>query len=159
MALADVVQEAQEPCNGFLSPETIPEIEARHEALRESTTTELVSQGTDKAAIKHEIYLNLRYRGSDTTLMILKPEDGDWKREFIAEHLREFAFTPPGDREILVDDIRVRAIGVSSENSKDNETLEQELRNDNFAPVKADGVASETVRRTPSPHFVRCSMF
>ncbi|KAF9766020.1 hypothetical protein IL306_001612 [Fusarium sp. DS 682] len=144
MALADVIQESQEPCNEFLTAATLPKIEARHEYLVESTTAALMKQGTDKAAIKHEIYLNLRYCGSDTTLMILKPADGDWKREFIAEHLREFAFTLPGDREILVDDIRVRAIGISSENSKDNDILEKELQQDNFSSFKVESKATDT---------------
>ncbi|CAI6088235.1 unnamed protein product [Clonostachys chloroleuca] len=144
MALAEVVQEGQEPCNEFLTPETLPKIEARHTYLCETTAAELLKQGTDKSAIKHEIYLNLRYRGSDTTLMILKPADGDWKREFIAEHLREFAFTLPGDREILVDDIRVRAIGISTENTKDNDLLSRELKEDKFVAAKEASTASET---------------
>ena len=109
-----------------------------------------------KKAIKHEIYLNLRYRGSDTTLMILEPADGDWKREFIAEHLREFAFVLPEDREVLVDDIRVRAIGVSSENTKDNDALEKELREDNFAPVDASKVATKSVSFVPGLSFSSC---
>ncbi|CAK7221350.1 hypothetical protein SEUCBS140593_004541 [Sporothrix eucalyptigena] len=144
MALAEVVQEGQEPCNEFLTPETLPKIEARHALLCKTSAAELVKQGTDKSAIEHEIYLNLRYRGSDTTLMILKPADGDWKREFIAEHLREFAFTLPGDREILVDDIRVRTIGVSTENTKDNAMLSQELKQDKFSLVSAERAASNT---------------
>ncbi|RSL84839.1 hypothetical protein CEP52_016327 [Fusarium oligoseptatum] len=144
MALAEVVQEAQEPCNEVLTPETLPKIKARHEHLRKFGTDALIQQGVDHAAIRHDVYLNLRYRGSDTTLMILEPADGDWKREFIAEHLREFSFVLPADREVLVDDIRVRAIGVSTESTKDNEALEQELKGESFAPINADKLAAET---------------
>jgi 5-oxoprolinase (ATP-hydrolysing) len=145
MALAEVVQEAQEPCNEFLTAETLPKLAARHAELRSSTTAELRSQGVEESAITHELYLNLRYRGSDTTLMILKPADGDWKREFIAEHLREFAFVLPESREVIVDDIRVRAIGVSSEHSRDNEALEKELRETEFQDINEDKIATETV--------------
>ncbi|KAF4464230.1 hydantoinase B oxoprolinase [Fusarium albosuccineum] len=144
MALAEVVQEAQEPCNEVLTSETMPKISARHDHLRQTGTKALLDQGVDQAAIKHEVYLNLRYRGSDTTLMILEPADGNWKREFIAEHLREFSFKLPDDREVLVDDIRVRAIGISSESTKDNESLQQELQEDKFAPIKADKLAVGT---------------
>lgn len=155
MALAEVVQEAQEPCNEFLTAETLPRLNARHEELRQFTTNELVSQGVDRKAIKHEIYLNLRYRGSDTTLMILEPADGDWRREFIAEHLREFAFVLPEDREILVDDIRVRGIGVSSENTKDSEALEQELQEGNFEAIDEGKNSVETVTHSPLPFEVQ----
>lgn len=144
MALAEVVQEAQEPCNEFLTTETLPKLEARHEELRCWTSDELVKQGVEFSAIKHEVYLNLRYRGSDTTLMILKPADGDWRREFIAEHLREFAFVLPESREIIVDDVRVRGIGVSSQNSKDNEALATELGGE-FQEVNESKLATETV--------------
>lgn len=156
MALAEVVQEAQEPCNEFLNAETLPNLTLRHEHLREFTTRELVRQGIDKAAIKHETYLNLRYRGSDTTLMILEPADGEWKREFISEHLREFAFVLPQDREILVDDIRVRGIGVSSESTKDSEALEAELADDKTDIVNSGKLATETVSTSRSCYLISC---
>lgn len=144
MALAEIVQEAQEPCNEALSLEAMPRINSRHDQLRRITKAALIEQGVDESAIRFEVYLNLRYRGSDTTLMILKPSDGDWKKEFVAEHLREFSFVPPEGREILVDDIRVRTIGVSSESSKDCEALEKELRGE-FTPVQVSKMAVERV--------------
>lgn len=145
MALAEVVHEAQEPCNEVLSFETMPKIMDRHEHLRQMSTAALLEQGVEQKAIKHEVYLNLRYRGSDTTLMILQPSDLDWKKAFISEHLREFSFVLPEDREVLVDDIRIRAIGISSENTRDNETLTQELRGGDFVPLDVNKVAVETV--------------
>ena len=144
MALAEVVQEAQEPCNEVLSPETMPNIDSRHEELRQRTKASLIQQGVDEAAIKFEVYLHLRYRGSDTTLMILEPADKDWKKEFIAEHLREFSFVLPEDRQVLVDDVRVRAIGVSSESTKDCDSLAEEL-SATFEAVDAKKLAAETV--------------
>lgn len=159
MALAEVVQEAQEPCNEFLNAETLPTLKKRHEHLRDFTRQRLVSQGIDQDAIRHEIYLNLRYRGSDTTLMIREPAHGDWKKEFIAEHLREFAFVLPQDREILVDDIRVRGIGISSENTKDSEVLEAEMASDIFDIVDADNVATETVSPLTSDFVLQSNFF
>lgn len=144
MALAEVVQEAQDPCNEILTPETMPNINCRHEELRQRTKTSLIQQGVDEAAIKFEVYLNLRYRGSDTTLMILEPADGDWKKEFISEHLREFSFVLSEDREVLVDDIRVRAVGVSSESTKDCDVLSEEL-SATFKAVDMMKLAAETV--------------
>ena len=154
MALAEVVQEAQEPCNEVLTPETIPNIDARHEELRQRTKASLIKQGVDETAIKFEVYLNLRYRGSDTTLMVLEPSDGDWKKAFIAEHLREFSFVLPENREVLIDDIRVRAIGVSSESTKDCDALSDELLA-SFEPVDMKKLATETVREATANHTGR----
>lgn len=63
------------------------------------------------------------YSGTDSALMVVKPEkeqadkdyDGDeWAfgPAFIKQHEQEFGFTLP-DRDIIVDDVRVRGIGKS----------------------------------------------
>ncbi|KAI8626082.1 hypothetical protein F5Y19DRAFT_478917 [Xylariaceae sp. FL1651] len=51
------------------------------------------------------------YMGSDTAVMIVKPEDGNFAVAFIECHLREFGFSQA--REIGIDDARVRSIGKS----------------------------------------------
>lgn len=110
MALADVVVEVQEPESVAFGTESIPRLRQRIESLREKATERLNSQGFTQKQIVHESFLNMRYRGSDTALMIPQPETiegfGD---AFTARHHREFGFTQP--REILVDDIRIRGIG------------------------------------------------
>ena len=145
MALAEVIQEAQEPSSETLDEEAIPRIRARHEVLRHKVSGLLADQEVPEAAITYEIYLNLRYQGSDTKLMILEPADGDWRKAFIEDHYREFAFVLPEERKILVDDVRIRGIGRSDENTKDNESLERELRERHYMPVDAKALSSETV--------------
>ncbi len=69
--------------------------------------TQLEAEGFASDQIKYERYINLRYSGSDTMIMILEPEDGDYAAAFIKEHQREFSFTLP-NRKVLVENLRIR---------------------------------------------------
>ncbi|GAM37330.1 oxoprolinase [Talaromyces pinophilus] len=112
MALADVVHEAQEPASGFLDEQSLKVLRDRIEVLKTKVQSELEADGIPTKQIHHEVYLNLRYQGTDNLLMILDPEDGDFAEAFIREHKREFSFTFPG-RPIVVEDVRVRGVGKS----------------------------------------------
>lgn len=124
MALADVVHEAQEPASGVFTAEAIKSVNQRIAALKDKVSTALVSDGIDESQISHEVYLNLRYQGTDNALMVLQPDHGDFTAEFIKEHHREFSFTFPG-RNILIEDIRVRGVGKAT--SVPSEAPQQEL--------------------------------
>jgi 5-oxoprolinase (ATP-hydrolysing) len=114
MALADVVREATEPAAFTLTGNRDNDkISARMAELVKSAESDLSSQGFPDERISSETYLNCRYHGSSTQLMIEKPEDGDYEKKFFDEHKREFGFNLSG-RDILVDDIRVRAVGKST---------------------------------------------
>ncbi|GFN19198.1 5-oxoprolinase [Aspergillus tubingensis] len=110
MALADVVHEAQEPASGALTASAMEIINGRIEALKAKVTEALTADGIEETRIHYEVYLNLRYQGTDNTLMVLRPDGGDFGAAFIQEHQRELSFTFPG-RNILVEDIRVRGVG------------------------------------------------
>ncbi|KAI1336859.1 Hydantoinase B/oxoprolinase-domain-containing protein [Xylariaceae sp. FL0016] len=128
MALAEVVQEAQEPSSETLSDESIPRLNERFSLLKKKVTDGLLTQGINSSAIEHEPYLNLRYHGTDTNFMIPEPSDMDWRSALEKEHLRELSFTFPRERKVLVDDIRVRGVGKSGEASQANEQLVEELK-------------------------------
>lgn len=110
LALSEVVHEAQEPMavEYANSQELIAE---KFQTLTARTTKELVEQGFTDDQVRHELFLNMRYDGSDTSLMIRNTQGGDFAAVFVQRHKREFNFT--FDRPILVDDIRVRAIASS----------------------------------------------
>ncbi|KAF3762591.1 putative 5-oxoprolinase [Cryphonectria parasitica EP155] len=110
MALADIVVEKQEPEAAVYGSDSKGRIAERFASMAEKATSELGSQGIPAQRVLHEYFLNMRYRGSDTALMIQKPEDGDFSQAFSDRHQREFGFGQP-DRDILVDDVRVRSIG------------------------------------------------
>lgn len=55
-----------------------------------------------------ERYLNLRYRGTDVAMMILQASTS-FSESFRNRYTKEFGFVL--DREVLIDDMRVRACG------------------------------------------------
>jgi len=138
MALADVVDETQEPESKTWNdePKVRQELAHRLEELKKRSTKRLQDQGFNNEAIVFEEYLNMRYRGTESALMILKPskEDADeafdsdeWAfgKAFIKQHEQEFGFTLP-DRDIIVDDVRVRGIGKTFETFE--KTVDQQLQ-------------------------------
>jgi 5-oxoprolinase (ATP-hydrolysing) len=118
MALADVVDERQEPESKVWreAEDENESLRSKIDELKEKSRKALRDQGFDDKSIVYEEYLNMRYRGTESALMIVRPEGeafafGD---AFVEQHQQEFGFTFP-DRDIIVDDVRVRGIGKSFE--------------------------------------------
>jgi 5-oxoprolinase (ATP-hydrolysing) len=129
MALADVVQEAQEPTNEIYGEASLKSLRERISRLKASVAKNLAQQGVSAQDIVYECYLNMRYQGTETPVMVLEPEDGNFKAEFLRRHLREFTFVFPDGKTILVDDVRVRGTGKSGITAPDSESLGDELEN------------------------------
>ncbi|KAF2173487.1 hypothetical protein M409DRAFT_15768 [Zasmidium cellare ATCC 36951] len=139
MALADVVDERQEPESKVWSgkdPEVKKYLQNKMEELKKKSTTTLKDQGFEEDQIHFEEYLNMRYRGTESALMIVKPTreeaktefDGDdWAfgKAFVKQHEQEFGFTLP-DRDIIIDDVRARGIGKTFEGLE--KTVDQQLK-------------------------------
>jgi len=150
MALADVVEESQEPCSMKWRDGGVEhKVEERLKKLRERTSKALEGQGfSDDGSIVHEEYLNMRYRGTESALMIIKPKDGDFEQAFVKEHEREFGFTLP-DRDIILDDVRVRGIGKTFQGL--DKTVDQQLKE---SPTdKHNEVAKEKALNVNSIYF------
>ncbi|RDL33050.1 Uncharacterized protein BP5553_08489 [Venustampulla echinocandica] len=144
MALADVVHEEQEPTNEVYGKESKSRLDQRIERLRANTSAHLLKQGIQREEIYHECYLNMRYQGTETPVMVLRPDDGDYEAEFLRTHLREFSFVFPTGKPIMVDDARVRGVGRSGTNDGDGKRLGYELQNMKFFPVLEQQVERET---------------
>lgn len=114
MGLADVVVDRQKPSSAIYShsPQTLEQLEADLDRLRKETCQELLDQGFDDQSVVSTVYLDLRYDGTDTAMMIARPADNDFTREFREVYLREFGFDLT-DRPVMIDNIRVRAVGKS----------------------------------------------
>jgi 5-oxoprolinase (ATP-hydrolysing) len=104
--------------------------------LKAKSTATLKDQGFSDDSIEFEEYLNLRYRGTESALMIVKPtkeeaekeyggDDWAFGKAFVKQHEQEFGFTLP-DRDIIVDDVRARGIGKSFEGLE--KTVDQQLK-------------------------------
>ena len=138
MALADVVDERQAPDSSVWSDgkDVRKNLQTKISSLRGKSREALQAQGFEDEHIEFEEYLNMRYRGTESALMVIKPEEeqftkrygGDeWAfgKAFVVQHEQEFGFTLP-DRDIIVDDVRVRGIGKSSRVLE--ETVDQQLK-------------------------------
>lgn len=111
LALAEVVKESQEPLSTQYESSK-SELKQKLGKMTDAAVEDMKTQGFSADQVRHERYLNLRYDGSDTSLMILEPEDdSDFLEKFRTRHRREFGFN--SERPIVVDDIRVRTIAAS----------------------------------------------
>lgn len=121
LALADVVEEVQEPCSLKYEEESYPELDRRVDILSKRCHDTLCSRGFTSGQITTEVFLHLRYEGTDCALMVTAVgfppnaqscKAGDFRSAFTKRYLKEFGFTIAG-RPIVVDDIRVRGCGKS----------------------------------------------
>ena len=64
-------------------------LKQKMEELKEKSRVALNEQGFQDSFIVYEEYLNMRYRGTESALMVVKPEKVDVKREFEGD---EWAF-------------------------------------------------------------------
>ncbi|KAJ5349197.1 hypothetical protein N7541_006924 [Penicillium brevicompactum] len=127
LALAEVVKESQEPVSSdYASSHTA--LTGRFDTMAAIATKEMEDQGFSASQVQHEQYLNMRYEGSDTSLMILKPTDSvDFLEEFRVRHRREFNFN--SERPVLVDDIRVRTIASSKVRTEESPLVQLKAAN------------------------------
>lgn len=113
MSLADVVHEERSPAAITYSQENLAIFAAELDKLQAKATSVLLGQRIPKSRIVSERYLNMRFQGSDTTLMIQETaQQGGSLAAFKMAHQKEFGFLPAG-RDVIVDDYRVRSIGQS----------------------------------------------
>ncbi|XP_010553896.1 PREDICTED: 5-oxoprolinase [Tarenaya hassleriana] len=117
MGLADVVEEAQEPYSAVYGPESLSEVSRREAILLREVREKLMEQGFSDGNISTETYLNLRYDGTDTAIMVkgqkTKESAFDYAAEFLKLFQQEYGFKLQ-NRNILVCDVRVRGIGVTN---------------------------------------------
>eukprot|EP00056_Hartaetosiga_gracilis_P003386 m.63374 g.63374 ORF g.63374 m.63374 type:complete len:1263 (+) comp11434_c0_seq3:73-3861(+) len=129
LAAADVVHEVQHPMATVLKQVEYDALWARLCTVAEEAVQQLLSKGFSKENIDVEPFLNLRYKKTDCSLMTCPEElvhislESLKERNHVAAALffdafttnykREFGFSIP-DREIIVDDVRVRATGRTS---------------------------------------------
>ncbi|KAJ5806852.1 hypothetical protein N7474_010444 [Penicillium riverlandense] len=138
MALADIVQEAQEPVVDKYNESSRGSLERRLSNLESVVRKQLTSQGIRETDITYERYLNMRYQGTETSIMVLQPADSDFKGEFQKIHFREFSFVFSDERAIYVDDVRVRGIGASKKKDWEGEELGEQLRSSVFKSASSE---------------------
>ncbi|KAM7345135.1 5-oxoprolinase [Cochliomyia hominivorax] len=119
MALADVVQEIQEPCGLEFSLENLSVIQESVFKLSEKCHKILENQGFKNTNLEN--FMHLRYEGTDCALMcsasVQDRNRSNWldsfKEAFLNRYRTEFGFILH-NRRIIVDDIRVRGLGKNT---------------------------------------------
>ena len=150
MALADVVDEQQIPQSLIWSDgvDIKTRIEGRFNELKMQSQSALEMQGFAGGSIEFEEYLNMRYKGTESARMILRPQEIAFQNEniedkwnfgkaFVEQHEQEYGFTLP-NRDIIIDDIRVRGIGKSFEGPQ--RSVDDQLRDVKTKTVNNDKI-------------------
>ncbi|GAA6023156.1 hypothetical protein JCM10207_005745 [Rhodosporidiobolus poonsookiae] len=134
MALSNRAFEQQEPCALEYNDSNKPEFLGRIERLRTKVVKELKAQGFQDNRIEVECYLNMRYDGSDTSLMTLASADTsfDFRTSFETSYKSEFGFLLE-NKAVMVDDVRVRGIGKTFDSL--GESVLAEADRLSFVPV------------------------
>lgn len=116
MGLADVIEEAQEPYSSVYGPDSVHEASRRESLLSQQVKQKFKEQGFGDDSIVTESYLNLRYEGTDTAIMVkrqIEGEGNDYAAEFVKLFQQEYGFKLL-NRNILICDVRVRGIGITN---------------------------------------------
>ena len=112
MALADVVHEEQVPSAFTYSEQSLLEMNDTLDQLKAKCRTTLLSQGFTETQIGLEPFLHMRYQGTDCALMCSGAGGRDFMETFLQRYRTEFGFVLQ-NRDVIVDDIRVRGTGSS----------------------------------------------
>lgn len=132
MALADVVEEARQPTSMVLLDDE-SYLLLPFEELKDQVKRKLIKEGFTERTIELQLYLNLRYKGTESSLMIPNVEETTFLATFEEHHKREFGFICR-DKEVLIDDLRVRGIGRNDSTVSKNSFLDDE-----FESLRASG--------------------
>lgn len=108
MALADIVEDIQEPASSIFNDDSKVELMEKFELLKSKAYNSLSTQGFSDDNIEFEYYLNMRYVGTESSIMV-RSNSWDFKNTFNRLHEKEFGFF--FEKDVIVDDVRVRAIG------------------------------------------------
>lgn len=113
MALADVVHEERSPSALIYTQENFSTFSTELDKLEAKSVNALLQQLIPETRITSERYLNMRFHGSDTPLMIQETRGLEgFLKSFHDAHQTQFGFLPAG-RDVIIDDYRVRSIGHS----------------------------------------------
>ncbi|KAJ5925758.1 hypothetical protein N7454_007268 [Penicillium verhagenii] len=110
IGLADVVHEEERVCAKAFDDSTSENIYNDADTLADIAQGNISMQPFN--AVQTRRFLNMRYDGSETSIMVSLDSSDNPRAEFIKAHHQQFGFTPT-DRAVYVDTIRVRAIGSS----------------------------------------------
>lgn len=130
IGLADVRRFAEHSVLNPYSPEQLAELESLFGELESRARAEVLAEGIAESQIQPTVRsLDMRYRGVESTINVLRPEDGDYAQLYEQLHERLYGYVHEG-REIEITAARVEVVGTT--------------------PDPAEQL-SEVITRSPSP--------
>ena len=121
--LADIVIEKQSPASFVYGKDSFAQIDAKIDSLVKQAYSDREDQNLRALTTRLEVYLNMRYMGSDTHLLIPHTHGkNDANQRFVERHQSEFGFTL--DRNVFVDDVQVLLI-VETPDRKSHNPFEE----------------------------------
>lgn len=117
MSLAETVVDLQETAAEILNETSLPHLCARLDGLEQRALIKFHKQCPDAPSPLISRYLNLRFQGTDTAMMVVMNKEHNPAMLFCEQYQQEYGFLL-SDRDILVDNIRIRLTGRESSHSR-----------------------------------------
>ena len=122
MGLADVRAHRQLAIEEPLDAQIESRLRKRFQSLTDATRTEIVSQGVSKSDIETLQKLHLRYKGTDTALIVAHGSETQVRQAFDREHRSRFGFTSP-EKPLVIEAIEVESLGGGGEQDEPESDL------------------------------------
>ncbi len=138
MGQADIRAFRQASVLQSLSPATLETLQPLRRQLESDARSEVLAQ---KASASHisaaELTLELRYRGTDSSLTVAEPGNGDFREQFELQHKRLFGYIRPA-KDIEIASMRVEVVGRSSHRPVDVSMVTEDKANSDTQTTSDD---------------------
>jgi len=112
MGLADTIVDRQKAIESTLNRELVAELSSLLQQLERQGIEELRQQGESGSDLSSRHLLHLRYRGSDTALVVAYGSLEEITAQFESLHQMRFGFVSP-EKEIIVESVEVEVIAAA----------------------------------------------
>jgi len=126
IGLADVVRHGVRGVYKLYGETTAKNCEAIFAELATPLVEEVAKEGVAREAIETIRSLDLRYRGTDATLTVSPPSNGDYRDEFLEQHQRLYGYVHE-NKAIEIVAARVEVIGHSATDLPPSVSVEPKL--------------------------------
>ena len=124
MGLADVRAHRQLAIEEPLDVNLESRLCTRFQSLIDATRNEIASQGISESDIETQCRLHLRYKGTDTVLIVEHGGEAQVRHAFDRAHRSRFGFTSP-EKPVVVEAIEVESLGGGGAQNEPMSDLEQ----------------------------------
>ncbi len=117
MSLAEIVVDRQEAADRIVDEDSLPHLHRQLQKLEDSARREFTTQCRQTGNISVEHYLELRFQGTDTPIMMRLRTGHDIVNDFFRQYQKEYGFLLR-NRNVLADSVRVRISSTTGSDSR-----------------------------------------